>query len=117
MLVGRFSECLLYLSTLTLLGVIVASGNTLILFYKRPTPHGKMSVVGSVFLSFESDDSPMHVAGLLVFELPERSKATFGRNLSNLGAYIYEAFEHLESAVLDPLHEHGDSGTKKGKAQ
>ncbi len=25
------------------------------------------------------------------------------KNLSHLGAYIYEAFEHLESAVLDPL--------------
>ncbi len=27
------------------------------------------------------------------------------RNLSNLGSYIYQAFENLEIAVLDPLHE------------
>lgn len=28
------------------------------------------------------------------------------KNLSKLGAYIFEAFENLESAVLDPLHQH-----------
>jgi len=33
------------------------------------------------------------------------------RNLSNLGAYIYEAFENLEKAVLDPLQERGRSKT------
>jgi WS/DGAT/MGAT family acyltransferase len=38
------------------------------------------------------------------------------RNLSNLGAYIYEAFDHLESAVLDPLHER-DQGQKNGGPQ
>jgi WS/DGAT/MGAT family acyltransferase len=43
----------------------------------------KLSVVDSIFVTFESEDSPMHVAGLLVFELPERSKATFCRNLYN----------------------------------
>jgi diacylglycerol O-acyltransferase len=29
------------------------------------------------------------------------------KNLANLGAYIYEAFKHLESSVLDPLNEQG----------
>ena len=38
------------------------------------------------------------------------------RNLSNLGSYIYEAFENLESAVLDPLQERSDkvSGQQVG---
>jgi hypothetical protein len=39
----------------------------------------KFSIVDSAFLSFESEDSPMHVAGLLVFELPARSKTDGGK--------------------------------------
>lgn len=92
----------------------------------------KLSVIDSAFLMFESDESPTHVAGLLVFELPERSKSTFTRNLYNgMRKYTEAAYpfnqvvvmhrarlptwetaerfdidEHLESAVLDPLHEH-----------
>jgi hypothetical protein len=30
---------------------------------------------------------------------------------------IDEAFEHLESSVLDPLHQSGESKTDGGKAQ
>ena len=37
------------------------------------------------------------------------------KNLSNLGEYIFEAFEHLESAVLDPLQEHEGAGNNKAK--
>ncbi len=34
------------------------------------------------------------------------------RNLSNLGSYIYEAFDNLENSVLDPLHERGGKTDK-----
>jgi len=41
----------------------------------------KLSVIDSAFLSTESKESPMHVACLLLFELPARSKVTFSQNL------------------------------------
>jgi len=35
------------------------------------------------------------------------------KNLSNLSSYIYEAFENLENAVLDPLRERGGKADKQ----
>ena len=55
----------------------------------------QLSVVDSAFLGFESDDPYVR--------------------LRDLGAYIFEAFEHLEAALLDPLHEHRNNRSKSGK--
>jgi hypothetical protein len=40
-----------------------------------------MSVIDSAFISTESEESPMHVACLLIFQLPARSKTSFSHNL------------------------------------
>jgi hypothetical protein len=41
----------------------------------------KLSLLDSAFISFESEASPMHVAGLLIFDLPARSTTAFCRSL------------------------------------
>jgi hypothetical protein len=43
----------------------------------------RLSPLDSAFISFEAEDSPMHVGGLLIFELPARSRPTFCRTLYN----------------------------------
>lgn len=61
----------------------------------------QLSFVDSAFLGFESEASPMHVAGLLVFELPERSKATFCRNLYNrMRKYTEASYPFNQKVVI-----------------
>ena len=43
----------------------------------------KLSLADSAFLLFESDDNPMHVGALQIFELPEGGSESFCRRLYN----------------------------------
>lgn len=60
----------------------------------------QLSIADSAFITFESDDSPMHVAGLLIFELPTDSKTRFCRNLYNTMRKYTEAAYPFNQKVV-----------------
>jgi hypothetical protein len=61
----------------------------------------QLSIIDSAFISFESEESPMHVAGLLIFELPAGSKSNFCRNLYNrMRKYTEAAYPFNQKVAL-----------------
>ena len=62
----------------------------------------KLSSQDAGFLKLESDRCPFHVAGLMVFRLPENAPANFVRRLARRSGRMNELWPMLNKRLSDP---------------